>query len=193
MEITFQNKLEDFDAYYDYVLRETDRGKAYSARLYRSTQLRSVLFSALFGSLWWAVNGFWFNGLGMFIFWLVLLEAILFLRSGFNPRYYEAKQSYKRQEKFVNPKELQAYLLPRLLKADSDWLEISNSETMHRWRWRRVDHIHLTTDFVFIQASSSSVLYVPKRDFPSEKSFIEFGKELIEWKEKSKDQSIGTA
>jgi hypothetical protein len=77
--------------------------------------------------------------------------------------------------------------LPRKATFDDDWLEIKSSEANHRWRWRRVDQIGITSDFVFIHVGNCPVVYIPKRDFPSEQSFVEFGNKLLELKEKNKE------
>jgi hypothetical protein len=91
----------------------------------------------------------------------------------------------------MSPKELQIFQLQRTLTAEDNWLEVRSSEAVRRWRWRRVDQIGLTSNFIFIHVGNCPVVYIPKRDFPSEQNFIEFGKKLVELKEKSKSQPIG--
>ena len=191
MEITFQNKRQDFEAFYDYMVTQTQQGKILSAQVYRTRQVWIFLWVILFGSLFWGITGQWKFGVLVCLVLLIITEVMGLLISGFKPRYYEGKQIYKRQEKSITLKELQVFELPRTLSADENWLEIRNSEAIHRWRWRRVDEIGLTPNFIFIHVGSCPVVYVPKRDFSSEQSFIEFGDRLAELKEKYKDQPIG--
>ncbi len=191
MEIVFQNKREDFEAFYDYMVKETEEGKRLSARVYRQKQVWTIEYSAFWGALLWGATGLWGLGLAIFVFCLIFFEAMLLLSSGFEPRYYLGKQIYKSQEKDIRPKDLQLLQLPRTLKTDDDWLEVRSSEAVHRWRWRQVDRIGLTLNFIFIHVGNCPVVYVPRRDFPSEESFIEFGKKLVELQEKDKGQPIG--
>jgi hypothetical protein len=84
------------------------------------------------------------------------------------------------------------FSLPRTLRIDDNWLEIHSSEAIHRWRWRRVDRIGLTPNFIFIHVGNCPVVYIPKRNFPSEQKFLDFGKTLIELQKKNKNQPIGS-
>ncbi len=191
MEIAFQNKREDFEAFYDYMVKETQEGKMLSKQAFNIGQIRMVLIAVLIGALL-RVDGdggvTWF--LALFIF--LGAELIFFLFAGFKPYYYSGLQIYKRQEKSLTPKDLQVFSLSRTLTADDNWLEIHSSEAIHRWRWRRVDRIGLTSSFIFIHVGNCPVVYIPKRDFPSEQSFLDFGKKLVELQEKNKNQSIGS-
>lgn len=67
---------------------------------------------------------------------------------------------YRSQEKSITPRELQFFQIPRTIVMDDSWLEIRNSEAVHRWRWRAVDKIGLTSDFVFIQVGTCPVVFV---------------------------------
>ena len=192
MEIVIQNKREDFEAFYDYMVKETQQGKRVNKQALRTQQLSVVLFAIFFGSIALAGTGSWKTTIVIVAFLAVLWEASFFIKAGFKPRYHYGKQVYRQQEKLLTPKDFQVLSLPRKLTADDDWLEISSSESVHRWRWRRVDQIGLSSNFIFIHVGTCPVTYVPKRDFPSEQSFIEFGKKLVELKEKNKDQPIGT-
>lgn len=191
MEIVFQNKREDFEAFYDYMSKRTEEGQRLSRQAYSQKQLWVIEYAAFWGALAWGAAGSWKIGLAAFIVFLTFTELIFLLMSGFKPRDYLGKQIYKNQERWLKPKAIQVFQLPRTLKTDDDWLEIGNSEAVHRWRWRQVDRIGLTPNFIFIHVGNCPVVYVPKRDFPSEESFIEFGKKLVELQEKNKDQPIG--
>jgi len=199
MEVTFQNKREDFEAFYDYMLEETQGGKQLGKQLFRSQQLWSVLTLALLCTLVWGILG----NVGFSLKISLLISVIFFicvfvigtglrlLIAGFKPHYYFGREFYRKQEKLLTEKDLQSFQFSRTLTIDDDWLEIRCLEALHRWRWRRVDQIGITSNFVFIHVGACPVIYVPKRDFPSEQNFIEFGKVLLELKEKNKEQSLG--
>jgi len=191
MEIVFQNKREDFEPFYDYMSKRTEQGKRLSAQAYSQKQLWTVEFAAFWAALAWGMTSSWKIGLGGFIVMLAFAQFLFLLMSRFKPREYLGRQIYRNQEQWLKPKAIQVFQLPRTLKTDEDWLEIANSESVHRWRWRQVDQIGLTPNFIFIHVGNCPVVYVPKRDFPSEESFIEFGKKLVELQEKNKDQPIG--
>jgi len=192
MEITYQNKKEDFEAFYDYMVKETEQGKTINKQAIRSKQLYFVLLAIFFGTILGPLWGGWKASIVIGILLFVAWEAMFFLSAGLKPRYYYGKQVYRQQEKLLTPKDIQVFLLSRKLRTDNDWLEYSNTEVLHRWRWRMVDHIGLTSDFIFIHVGVCPALYIPKRDFPSEQDFVGFGKMLLELKERNKDQPIGT-
>jgi hypothetical protein len=191
MEVTFRNKRADFQAYYDYMVRETEQGKKVSKQIFQNWLIWAFLVSALFGSLAWALSGKGQTGLIVtFVFFLFGI-TIRLLVSKFKPVYHAGIQVYRRQESSITPNELKVFELPRTIATDDNWLEIRSSEAIHRWRWRQVDHIGLTSDFIFIHVGSCPVVYVPKRDFTSEQGFKEFGTKLVELKERYKNQPIG--
>ncbi|MBT3314037.1 MAG: YcxB family protein [Anaerolineae bacterium] len=187
MEVTFQNKREDFEAFYNYMVKETEQGVSINKQVLEDQQ-RAIVVLALFSGFISFVSGGGFRAAFLVSSLLVLfLEAIFFIKSGFKPRYYYGKQAYRGQEKRLTAKDIELFSLPRKATFDDDWLEIKSSEANHRWRWRRVDQIGITSDFVFIHVGNCPVVYIPKRDFPSEQSFVEFGNKLLELKEKNKE------
>jgi hypothetical protein len=191
IEITFQNKRADLEAYYDYMVRETEQGKRVSRQVFRSWLTWISVYSMLLGSLMWGATGRWQLGLGVTLFIFLAGGTLKFLISGFKPIYQAGMRVYRSQERSITPRDLQFYQLPRTIMIDDNWLEIRGSESVHRWRWRAVDKIALTPNFVFIYVGSSPTVYIPKRDFASEESFTEFAKRLVELREKNKDQPIG--
>ena len=191
MEVTFQNKREDSQAFYDYIVKETEQGKAISKQVFRGWLTWAIIYSMFLGSLTWGISGKWQVGLGVTVFIFLAGGALKLLITGFKPIYDAGIQVYRKQEISTTPKEWQIFQLSRTITIDDNWLEVRSSEALHRWRWRRVDKIGLTPNFVFIHVGNCPVVYVPKRDFLSEQSFIEFGKKLVELKEKYKDQPIG--
>jgi hypothetical protein len=194
MEITFQNKLEDAETFYDYMAIKTEQGKSIGKSVFWARQWWAVLGVALVGALAWAASGRFWLGLVVTISMFLFGETVLLLQTGFKPYENEAKRVYKSQDKSTTPREWQLFQLPITLTIDEEWLEIRNSEAVHRYRWRRLERISLTPDFIFIHAGTCRtcpVVYVPKRAFPSEQSFIEFGKKLTELHETNKNQPIG--
>jgi hypothetical protein len=191
MEITYQNKKEDFEAFYDYMVKETQQGKVVNKQAIYSKQIYFVLMAIFFGTILGSFWGSWKASIIIGILLFAAWEAFFFLTAGFKPRYYYGRQVYRQQEKLLTPKDIQVFLLPRKLQTNTDWLEVSCTEALHRWRWRQVDQLGITSDFIFVHIGVCPAIYIPKRDFTSEQSFIEFGKMLLELKEKNKDQPIG--
>jgi hypothetical protein len=191
MEITFKNKKEDFEAFYEYMVKETEQGKTVNKQAFRAHQSGAVINAILWGSVLWAISESWKLGVYVAIFAFIVVEAVFLLEANFKPRYFYGKRVYRRSEMNMTQKDYQVMALPRKLTTSADWLEISNTETLHRWRWRQVDQIGITSDFIFVHVGVCPVFYIPKRDFSSEQSFIEFGKTLLELKEKNKNQPIG--
>jgi hypothetical protein len=191
MEVTFQNKREDFQAFHEYMVKETDQGKRISKQVFGTWLTWTVSNSLLFSFLMWGLFEKWQVGLVVGLFLFLIWTMAKLLSSRFKPIYHSGIQAYKNEEKFITPKQLQAFQLPRTITMDDKWLEIRSSEAVHQWRWRQVDQIGITPNFIFIHVGNCPVVYVPKRDFPSEQSFVEFGKNLVELKEKYKNQPIG--
>ena len=191
MEVTFQNKLEDAEAFYDYMVKETEQGKSVGTSVFRARQWWTILVIAFVGALFWGASGQLRLGLAVTIFGLIVAEASILLRSGVKPHEYEARRIYKNQDKSTTPKEWQLFQLPRTLMIDEKWMELRSSEALHRYRWRNIDRIRLTPNFIFIHVGACPVVYIPKRDFPSEQSFIDFGKKLVELQQKNQNQPIG--
>ncbi len=192
MEITFQNKREDFEAFYNYMVKETEEGKHISKLVFRNSVAWFTIIFMGIGSLIWAISGYFLLGLGVTVFMLCARGLIDLMSTSFHPIYGSGLRVYRKQEKSITPKELQVFQLPRTIMLDDTWLEIRSSEALHRWRWRQVNRIGITPNFIFIHVGNCPVVYVPKRDFPTEQSFVEFGNKLAELKEKYKDQPIGT-
>ena len=191
MEITFQNKREDLDAFYDYLLTQTKEGDRIGKYGLSNKMSRAFWLVSLISALFWGATGNGNNALYLATALFIVAEGFIFFIPGFKPYYYHGKQIYKNQEKLLTPKDLQIIQLKRTLTIDENWLEVRSTEAVHRWRWRRVDQIGLTPNSIYIHVGNCPVVYVPKRDFPSEENYIEFGKKLVELKDKYKDQPFG--
>ena len=191
MEIVFQNRRQDLESFYTYRIKETEQGKRLSRGLLWGWLIRAVLISLLLGSLTWGITSKLRVGISVTVLILLVFGAMTVLLTGFEPLFAPAFEFFKKQEKSLNPRDWEVLQLPRTMTIDEQWLEIRSSEALHRWRWRQVDRIGLTSNFIFVHIGTDFVIIVPKRDFPSEQSFVEFGNKLVELKEKNKDQPIG--
>jgi hypothetical protein len=191
MEVTIRSKREDFQAFAEYMVKETDQGKMVSKRAFRDWLMWTALLALLLGAWEWGTSREWISGIIVILFVLLVGSMFKLLISGFKPIYHSGLEVYRSQARSMTPKELQVFQLSRTIMIDDQWLEVRSSEAMHRWRWRQVDRIGITHNFIFIHVGDCPVVYVPKRDFQSEQSFIDFGKGLVQLKEKYKDQPIG--
>jgi hypothetical protein len=192
MEIVYQNKVEDFKAFYVYFFKETKQGKALGKRQLFMAQLWIVMLPALSSMLYWSTTDQKSMASRIFITCFLILELIFLVATDFKPFAYAAIQAYKQQILSMTPREFQVFQLSRTITIDNNWLEIRSSESIHRWRWRIVKQIDLTTNFIFIYVDQSAIHVVPKREFSSEEQFIEFGNEIMKLKEKNKDQVLST-
>ena len=198
-EITFRNKREDLEAYYEYMLN-TDEGKQIGKRVLMARLWFGVLITALIFTFIWGIRGYLgasirssvFLTIG-YIFVLLMAAALVLLVMGFKPYYYVGKQILQKIEKSLTERDRQIFQLPRTIKTEENWLEVRISEAIHRWRWGLVDAIGLTSEFIYLHVGKCHVFYIPRRDFSSQESFLEFGKKLVELQKRNKDQPFATA
>jgi hypothetical protein len=156
VEIVFQNKREDFEAFYAYIVKETEQGKKVSRLAFRNWLLWVLTLSMLYGSLAWGWSAKWQTGLIVSILSFLFGCLLNLLARDFKPIYGSGIHLYRRQNASITPKELQVFQLPRTITIDDKWLEVRSSEVVHRWRWRRVDNIGITSNFVFIHVGTCS-------------------------------------
>ena len=193
MEIVIKNKIEDMAAYTDYFLAETEEGKKFGKFMFSNVQAWTIVYPALLGVFFWGTNiRNWGFPLFMTIGLFGLIQFGILLTTGFKPSFYYGKKAYKNQEKTLTPKDLEIFQLEKTLAINDDWLEVRSSAVLHKWKWVVVDSVAITANFIFIRIGKNFTIHIPKRDFQSEQSFVEFGKKLVELKEKIKDQPIGT-
>ena len=190
MEIAFQNKNEDYQAFVEYFVTETKQGKTLSMQSFRFRQISTVVLTGLVGAIYWGATTQWQVGLRVFIIVFLLVEAIILVGAKFKPIYHEGIRTSEQQLKFKTPKDWQVFQLPKTLKIDDDWLEIRSSLATHRWQWRIVEQVALAPNFIFIYDWSIVYAIIPKRSCSSEQSFIELGQKIVKLKEKNKDQPI---
>lgn len=184
MEITFQNKREDFHASYDYFVTETEEGRNVGKQIFFYRQRQIILVSVFFGGLVWGILGYaqipilysFPISLAVFTGFLITTESLMLLLTKFKPYYSYGKKYYENNyEKLLTQKELQIFQLTRNLTIDDGWLEVRSSEAIHRWRWRQVDKIGLTPNFVFIHVGNCPVIFVQSEIFRPNKVFLSLG------------------
>lgn len=178
MEITFQNRREDFAEFYSHMARHR-RGEPDWARPLcgmaaydDSSQLRCWHDGCLrerFGNC--------LCGLSVILF-LCLNGFLLLLSRGKTGGHACAECLQKTRTAPAPQKDLEVFLLPKRLEADDETLTISSRESLHRWRWRIVERVDLTANCLFIHVGACPVVYLPRRDFASEQEFVEAGKAL---------------
>jgi hypothetical protein len=178
MEITFQNRREDFAEFYSHMARDTEEGSRIGqgrfAEWLLSTTAGSFVVGVMVGSA--TGSGIVFCGLPVILF--LCLNGLLLLLSRGKPVVMLARNTYKNQERHLRQKDLEVFLLPKRLEADDETLTISSRESLHRWRWRVVERVDLTANCLFIHVGACPVVYLPRRDFASEQEFVEAGKAL---------------
>jgi hypothetical protein len=186
MEIIFENKKEDMEAFADYFLTETEEGKKISRDAFGRVQAWLIIYPALFGMFFWgAARGAWIVPLFITVGLFVFNQIYLFLRTGFKPGFYYGKKIYKNQEKALTPKDLELFQLKKTLTINDVFLEVRSSAVLHQWKWIVIDSIAITRNHIFICIGKNFTLYIPKRSFQSEQSFIEFWNKLVEQKERN--------
>ena len=190
MEIVYQNKIEDLETHFDYKINKTKEGKNTSIKVLIAYQGFVVLYIALFGILIRLFSGSLEDAIELSTWAFFLSEIALLIKAKFKPRYYYSKLAFSKQIKSASPKENQIYQLQRKVSVNEDWVEMQSSEFTYRWRWSVINKIIEMPSYIYIYVQAY-VLIIPKRSFPSEQSFSEFGKKLMELQEKNKEQHIG--
>jgi len=79
MEITFQNKREDVEAFYDYMVKETQQGKLIGASMFRARQWWTILGVAFIGALLWGAGGQLKFSLVATVVMLIFAQVVLLL------------------------------------------------------------------------------------------------------------------
>lgn len=188
LQIDFQNKVEDIDAFASYMAYATDEGQQIGKQVHKGTQIRGVTLSIIIGLFIWGIEDSISLAINISLVALAFYELLLMATTSFKPNFYYGRQVYKNQEKNLSSKDIDLITSPKIISIDEEWLEIRSSESMRRCKWSCIDKIGITNDFIFIHAGKCPIVYVPKRDFPSEQSFREFA-EAIENYRKQYDYS----
>ena len=178
MEITFQNRREDFAEFYSHMARDTEEGSRIGQGLFAEWLLMTTAVSIVVGMMVASVNGSGIVFCGLSVILFLCLNGLLLLLSRGKPVFMLARNAYKKQERHLRQKDLEVFLLPKRLEADDETLTISSRESLHRWRWRIVERVDLTANCLFIHVGACPVVYLPRRDFASEQEFVEAGKAL---------------
>lgn len=192
MKVIFKNERKDLEVFYDYMVKETQEGKDLGRRLRNSKLIGVILFSIWLGWYVGTVTGSWIGSIIYTVVMFIFTWSAFLLLSRFKPSYYFAVQAYKDQEKGLTSQDLEIFTLPKTVTIDEKWIEFRNSEALHRYRWRIIKKIGVTSKFIYIHAGNYSVYYIPKRDFVSERAFLDFGNTVQRFKQMDTDQPIGT-
>ncbi len=184
MQIAFQNKPEDLTAFADYMARETAEGIRVGKQAYRNIHSYYLALASLAGLAAWVLSGSEKVTLLVYLGFFLLAEVFLLVSSRMEPRFYLARKAYLAQEKEWTPKDIERMTMSRELSANSEYLEISSSTGLRRCSWSCIEKIGVTPDFIFVHVGGCPIVYVPRRDFPSEAAFKEFGSALSKlWRE----------
>ena len=178
MEITFQNRREDFAEFYSHMARDTEEGSRIGQGLFAEWLLRTTVGSFAVGVMVGSGTGSGVVLCGLPVILFLCLNGLLLLLSRGKPVVMLARNAYKNQERHLRQKDVEVFLLPKRLEADDETLTISSRESLHRWRWRVFERVDLTANFLFIHVGACPVVYLPRRDFASEQEFVEAGKAL---------------
>lgn len=191
MEITYQLNRKDTTAFYDYYLQKTKQGRVYSRSVFLSWRIYYISASLVLGILVWAATGNLKAGWIIALLILISVEIVNLFITTFRPRYGAALQLLQKQEKDWSPAMKENYLLPKTLKFGESTFEIYSSNALHRYRLENIEQVTLGADFLFIEMKLCDIFYVPKRSFPSEEKYLEFGNALISAWQKKTGQNSG--
>jgi len=75
-----------------------------------------------------------------------------------------------------------------MAKISMEWLQIISADSITRVHWNIVDSIAVQPDYIFLFIGP--VIIIPRRDFPTEENYQEFGKTLMEYWESRKNKPI---
>jgi hypothetical protein len=190
MDLSYQNRQEDREAYYNFLLRNTKEGEQIRKQAHWFRQVSIIITVVFMSSLLWGITGEWQIGLRAVIILFLLAEGVLLLESRFQPLYYFGLETYRKGEKSLTQTERENFLLQKTISANNDWLEISNLVSLYRYHWKLVNHIETTSDFIFIRIGTRDIYIVPKRDFQSHDDFLNFGRNLLDLRNKSEEQIV---
>jgi hypothetical protein len=187
MEVVVVNKRLDLFSYYDYYLMETAAGRKFADRAGFGEQIIFIIgFVIVFFSQYGQKSSSLFIVIGLFL----IIELLYYAINKFNPKFHAAKRSIKRELKSLTTKQWQIFERERRVSISIEWLEIFTFDSVNRYHWNLVDNLAVRADFIFIEAAGPCIL--PKRDFPSEDVYLEFGKLIMEYWLKGKDIPLTT-
>jgi hypothetical protein len=184
MEINYQNKLEDWEEYYEFLLNAKEQGK--KLRLFFTVVLQgiAVLTALGIGFVVWMISfGLWRDGLLFSALGFLILELMILIKAKFHPARYYGALILKRRLKNIPEKEKKIFLQPKKLSMDEDGLQIESSGAFQRWPWRIVEQMTLSPDLIIIQIDQRVKCLIPRRDFNPENGFLDFWQHALKYKE----------
>jgi hypothetical protein len=184
MEIHYQNKLEDWEEYYEFLLNDKEQGK----------KIKAILCACFAGDCCPDCPGDRFRGLDDLIRvmerWFIIFRPWVIdprtddpYQSKVYPARYYGALILKRRWKNIPEKEKKIFLQPKKLFMDENGLQIESSEAFHRWPWRVVEQMTLSPNLIIIQIDQRDKCLIPRRDFNPENGFLDFWQHALEYKE----------
>jgi hypothetical protein len=186
MEISFRNNKDDMEAYFDYYLNETEEGKQWAKKVKWNAQFVIFLYFVIL--LYAFAQTRDFNSIAILVGLFLLLEIILFVVTKFRTKHNPAMRSVRNSTKNWSSREWQIFQRRKTIIADENWLEITSRDVNHRYRWQIIDSIDVKPNYIFIRNGGPTI--IPRRDFPTDQSYKDFGNSILEYFEKNKDQPM---
>jgi len=190
MEITYRNKPEDLGPYLDYYLKKTQEGKQVGIQIFARHQYLLILFFIFLAALVRIVNPDaasmenFIKGLGLFI----IIDFIYLAIARFNPQVYYGKNALMQVRKKWSQKYVQLFQRQKKVHISIERLEILTADSIHQFHWNMVDNVAIQPDYIFIYVGTT--YFIPRRDFPTEENYQEFGKTLMEYWGSGKNKPI---
>ncbi len=190
MPIHYRNRLEDRELLWSHIARETTFGRRIGLRNFWIAQAMYAFVSVLPGVLIWLTTTSWGGGIVISAFLALMIEAGFLVEHGRHPITSLAVQACKASDKWLTERDLREYALLTELIADEDGIEARTPESSHRWRWRRIERVFRSGEFLYIHVGMFPALQIPKRDFHTELDFLEFGAKLEDSRAEHQNESF---
>jgi hypothetical protein len=175
----------DFDHYLVYFLSETSKGMIFCKQAFlREQSIIIVLFCILLIGI--LPNGQ--SGILVIVGIFTLVEILYFFFNKFNPKFHAAKRALRKELKIWSQRQWNLLERQRKIQISQEWLEISTFDSNHLFHWNMVEDLAIKSDYIFIEVTGPYIL--PKRDFPSEEIYLDFGKLIMEYWESGKNKPI---
>jgi|WetSurMetagenome_2_1015567.scaffolds.fasta_scaffold116944_3 hypothetical protein len=188
MEVTFHLKRSDLGSYYDYFIRETSDGKKYAKSVLNSQLIIIISFFIILLLMPGARETQ--DGLKVWLGLLIITMLLYFGYHKFNPRFYATKRKFIGQERQFAQNYWMLLERTRIAKISGEWLEIITADSIYRVHWNMVERVAVKSDYIFLFVGTFYI--IPRRDFPTEENYQEFGKKLMEYWDDGKNNPIST-
>lgn len=186
MEVTFHLKRSDLGNYYDYFIQETSDGKKYAKSVLTSQLI--IIFSFFIILLLMPGARENLDGLKVWLGLLIITMLFYFGYNKFNPKLYATKRRLIGDERKMDLKYWKLLERTRIAKVSLEWLEIITADSIYRVHWNMVERVAVKPDYIFLFLGTFYI--IPRRDFPTEENYQEFGKMLMEYWESGRNKPI---